>query len=463
MEFIERHALICKNDRVLMSLSAGKDSMFLLHALRSIAEELGFATGIFHLNHMMRGEDADRDEAHVAECARRYGIELFARRHDFLRDAYPGVSFEEHARNVRYRMAAEIAAENGFNKIATGHTRDDSVETVLMRVFAGTGIHGLQGIPPKRGAIVRPLLSVASEEIYGFLKERGIEWREDASNSDPAYARNFIRREIVPLVRRKFPMMDASVRSLSELAGEMLGLLDRLLQEKYGDPVQIDGGTVRVDADIIRDDYPAFCHMLSKAIRGHFAHPVNRSMLEEIFSKYRVGRANIDIYSDSAVRIAKRYREGKSWLEITSAARENAEYPEWEYMIDCETLRETSIYLKEIGISVAVKLVDYPYFRKFVKNNRYTFLALEKNIKTIYIRNRRRGDRIRTKQGTKKIKDIMIEMKLDAATKELIPLLAVSDHVAACMTGLLFDAPSRVSADFLVDKNSKKVLAVFKN
>lgn len=462
-DYIDRHGLIEKNDRVLMSLSAGKDSMFLLHALRSIGRERGFETGIFHLNHMMRGADSDGDEEHLAECARACGMELFARRHDFTCDDHPGTSFEEHARNVRYRTASDIASAHGFNRIATGHTLDDSVETILMRVFGGTGIHGLQGIPPRRGAIIRPLLSITAAEIYGFLEEHGIAWREDASNSDVSYARNFIRQRVLPLAREMFPMIANSVRSLGEVAADTISLLDRLLLEKYGDPVQAVGEVVHIDADILMNDYPAFCHIVSRTMRERFGHAVNRAMLDELYGKYDIPRANVHIYSDSKINVEKIFREGKSRLAISPCAQQASRHTAWEYRVDLENFREAQLDLREIGISVTVRLVEYGYFEKYFKNSGYVFIAVENNDETIYIRNRRDGDRIRTANGTKKIKDLMIEMKLDASSKDRVPLIAAGDAVAACMPGFLLDAPNRVSSDFLVDKNSKKVIAVIKN
>ncbi|MBN1498050.1 MAG: tRNA lysidine(34) synthetase TilS [Spirochaetes bacterium] len=463
VEFIDRHSLIKKSDRILMSLSAGKDSMFLLHALCVIGEERGFETGIFHLNHMMRGEESDLDELHVEDRARVHGLEVFIRRHDFAQDAYRGESFEEHARNLRYRMASEIAREHGYNIVATAHTLDDSVETVLMRIFGGTGIHGLQGIPPTRGMIVRPLLSITADEIYTHLQSHAIAWREDLSNEDPAYSRNFIRNRIIPLARDKFPMLQGSVGSLSELARDTINLLDRLLVKNYGNPVRVDGEIVRIDANVIKDDYPAFCHIVSRAIREHFEHPVNRRMIDIIHAKYTLRRANIDIYTDNVIHVVKAYRDGRSLLELTRyAPKEPYEDAEWEYRVDLDDRSEKSVFLKEIGIPVAVKLVDYEYFLKFVKNSVYAFIALENSINTIYIRNRRKGDRILTENGTKKIKDLLIEMKLDGASKNRVPILVAGESIAACMPGLILNLPNRVSPDFLVDKKSKKVLAVFK-
>jgi tRNA(Ile)-lysidine synthetase-like protein len=186
-------------------------------------------------------------------------------------------------------------------------------------------------------------------------------------------------------------------------------------------------------------------------------------MLEEIHAKYMVDRANISIYTDKYIRVEKIFRDGKSRLRISASAQDDSMARDWEYRIDMKYFSETVLDLKESGISVTVRAADYEYFEKFHKNKSYIFLALENDSGVLYIRNRRRGDRLKTVQGTKKIKDMMIEKKLDSALKDRVPLIVAGGAVAAWMPGFLLDLPNRVSVDFMVDKNSKKVIAVFKN
>ncbi len=462
-DFIDRHGLIGKGQRLLLSLSAGKDSMFLLQAIDLLREEIGIQAGIFHLNHMMRGDESDRDEAFLRDLGRIHAMETHITRHDFFSERARGHSFEEEARNVRYRMLNEIAGSCGYSLIATAHTRDDQIETVLMRIFTGTGIYGLQGIPPRRGNIVRPLLPVSSEEIYAYLKTHGIEWREDSTNADVSYSRNYIRHELMPRVRIKFPMAGDALLSLSQIAGETTAMIDAMVTEKYGPLVEYREGILYIDADELKNEYPAFFHVTSSLIRRHFNHYVNRSMLEEIYSKYLIEKANISLFRDRRITADKIYLDGKSRLKIGPAESNNRTMSLWEYRVDLGDAQEQIIELSEIGISVTVKISDHDFFEKLHKNNSYIFVTLENKGESIYIRNRRKGDVIHTETGTKKIKELFIEKKLDPVSKERVPLLVTGNTVAACMTGLLSDIPNRVAADFLVDKNSKKVVAVFRN
>jgi tRNA(Ile)-lysidine synthase len=462
-EFIKSNALIEKGERVLLSLSAGKDSMFLFHVMMELAPRLKFGIGVFHLNHLTRGEESDLDEQHVARLASEQGVELFIERHDFTKDAGAGTSFEARARNARYSMLEETARSNGFDKIATAHTSNDQVETVLMRIFTGTGVHGLQGIPVRRDNIIRPLLHLSSDEIYGFLKKHGIKWREDSSNTDISYARNFIRHEIIPLAQKRFPMLSDSIQSLGAVAGDAVRLINDMASEKFGALREIRGDALHIDADRMVDNYPLFCHVVSTAIRDNFNHHVSRSLLKEIYAKYRVKRANVSIFGDSEIKVEKVFDAGSSRLVISENKTAVPESPDWEYAIDVRDFTDQIIFIKEIGLSITIRMADYDYFLKYYKNKSYIFVTVENKWKSLYIRNRRRGDRIRTEQGTKKIKDLLIDKKIENTRKKQVPILVADKTVIACMPGFLFDSSNRVASDFLVDKKAKKVLAVFKN
>ncbi|OHD63203.1 MAG: tRNA lysidine(34) synthetase TilS [Spirochaetes bacterium RBG_13_51_14] len=461
--YINRHALIEKGDRVLLSLSAGKDSMFLFHVMNLLSAEYSLRVGVFHLNHLMRGADSDRDEIHVATLATSHGIDVFIERHDFDRNRRGGRSLEEPAREKRYALLSEIAGSHGYNKIATAHTGDDQIETVLMRIFTGTGIHGLQGIPARRDAIIRPLLGLSSTDIYEYLNSHGIVWFEDVTNTDVSRARNYIRHEIIPVIRKRFPMMRDAIQSLSEVAAETVSLLNELIAVKFPYEHCVSGNDVYIDVEMLLKSYPAFCHAVSTAIRVYFKHQTNRTMLAELYSKCLVDRANVGLFRDKRIRVDKVFRDGRIHLRISPGIPADPVPAEWEYVIDLDDFQERKLDLREIGVSVTVKPADYEYFQKFNKNNRYIFVTLDEGMKSLYIRNRRKGDTLRTEYGTKKIKELLIENKFDAVTKNRVPLLSDGSTVIAFMPGLLFDIPNRVASDFLVDKKDIKVLAVFKN
>jgi len=174
-ETIETRNLITPGDSILLALSAGKDSMAMLDLMLRYKENVSLKLGIFHLNHLTRGIDSDNDAALVRVKAAEYGIPFYECTFDFKTSGITGISFEEQARDVRYNMINSIISSEGFNKAATAHNSMDNVETLLMRIFSGTGIFGLRGINHINGNIIRPLLDIYPDEIYSYLHYKNIQ------------------------------------------------------------------------------------------------------------------------------------------------------------------------------------------------------------------------------------------------------------------------------------------------
>ena len=195
-------ALDCRGRTLLLAASAGIDSTMLVHAAHALRPALGLGLVLGHVHHGLRGEAADADEAFVRSLGARLGLPVRAQRVDpkRLREAGPSRSrptLQEAARRLRYEALGAMASAAGAERIATAHTLDDQAETVLLRLLRGSGPAGLGGIPERSpdGRIVRPLLAVSRAEIERFAAERGLLYREDASNRDPAYARARLRRD----------------------------------------------------------------------------------------------------------------------------------------------------------------------------------------------------------------------------------------------------------------------------
>ena len=199
---IQEEHLISPGDRVLCALSGGADSVSLLLCL----QELGISVCACHLNHCLRGAQSDADEAFCRELCRRYDIPFVSGREDAAEAARrTGQSLETAARELRYAFFDTCAQKLHADRIATAHTADDNLETMLFRLIRGTGAAGLAGIPPKRGNIIRPLLRVERREVEEFLRARGQEWRTDATNAEDGCTRNRIRHQVVPALKAIAP------------------------------------------------------------------------------------------------------------------------------------------------------------------------------------------------------------------------------------------------------------------
>ena len=185
---------------VLVAVSGGVDSTVLLEALSRVREKTDFVLSVGHVNHGLRGAGSDADEAHVKDLARSRDCAFLVRRVDprQLQQGRPSrtrPTLQEAARRVRYRALEAMAEASGATRIATAHTLDDQAETVVLRLLRGAGPESLGGIPEQSpdGRIVRPFLGVSRDEIERYARRRGLIWREDPSNRDPAYARAQLR------------------------------------------------------------------------------------------------------------------------------------------------------------------------------------------------------------------------------------------------------------------------------
>ncbi|HTR35736.1 MAG TPA: tRNA lysidine(34) synthetase TilS [Bryobacteraceae bacterium] len=216
-EFITRHRMFGNGQRVGVAVSGGADSVFLLHVLRELAPRWNLKLSVIHIEHGIRGADSVADAEFVRALAAGFGLPFHFREANI-----PAIddNLEQAAREVRQNFYIELIRSGTLDCVATGHTRSDQAETVLYRLLRGSGLAGLSGILPVASeGIVRPLLEVRRGDIEAWLRGHEIEWREDATNQDRAYARNRLRHEILPLLRDSFnPQLDEALANLATLA-----------------------------------------------------------------------------------------------------------------------------------------------------------------------------------------------------------------------------------------------------
>ena len=203
-KYVKRQDMIRKGDVVAAGVSGGADSVCLLFVLCALRRRLGFTVKVCHVNHGLRGADADADEQYVRELCGRLGVECIVFHENVeLIAAKRKQSLEEAGRAVRRAAFEKVCAGEAHAKIATAHHRDDNAETVLMNIARGTGLRGLCGIWPARGKWIRPLLWAGRDEIETFLLEQGSGWCTDATNEEDVYTRNRIRHRVIPILQRE--------------------------------------------------------------------------------------------------------------------------------------------------------------------------------------------------------------------------------------------------------------------
>lgn len=227
---VKRYNLISKNDKIVIAVSGGPDSVALLYLLNSLKKELSLTLHIAHLDHMLR-KDSYKDVEFVRQLARRLNLPLTCTKINVKELAKNG-SLEEIARNIRLGFLFKVAREVRCKKIALGHNLDDQAETVLMRILRGTGLYGLSGILPKREisgiTIIRPLIEIKRREIESYLKKKNIAPRIDISNLENFYFRNRIRNRLIPLLERGYNKNIKEILSnLAETSGFDYDYLNR--------------------------------------------------------------------------------------------------------------------------------------------------------------------------------------------------------------------------------------------
>lgn len=227
-QYIRRHRLFSTEDKILVALSGGADSVALLRLLLA----LGYTCEAAHCNFHLRGSESDRDEAFVRKLCKGYSIPLHIVHFDTQKEAEEQhISIEMAARSLRYAWFEKTRKECGATVIAVAHHQDDSVETVLLNLIRGTGINGLRGIRPKNGAIARPLLCLDRQEITEYLNELGQKYVTDSTNLQDEYTRNKIRLNLLPLMQEINPSVKESILKTAEHLDDAATIYNNSIEE----------------------------------------------------------------------------------------------------------------------------------------------------------------------------------------------------------------------------------------
>ena len=244
---IDNH-LVDKDDCLVLGLSGGPDSVSLLHILNALKDEMGFSLKAYHVNHMIRGSEADDDERYAKDLCEALGIPF-----DSVQIDIPalvrknGESVEECARKERQKALLSFAEKFPNSKVVLAHNLDDQAETVMLRLLRGTGVHGLSGMEYKRAdGVIRPLLDVKREEIEKFCEENNIKAHTDSTNRQTEYLRNNVRIELLPKLSEINPNIKECLVRLASASREDDEYLQKIAEKwvlencKITETIEID-------------------------------------------------------------------------------------------------------------------------------------------------------------------------------------------------------------------------------
>ncbi|MEJ2103542.1 MAG: tRNA lysidine(34) synthetase TilS [Ignavibacteriaceae bacterium] len=266
--FIDENHLIEKGDKLLVAFSGGADSVFLLYLLIKYKRRFGIEIAAFHLNHKLRGKDADKDEKFCSDFCIKNNIQFKSVSKDVKQiSRFKKVSIEEAARELRYKELSNTSEKIKADKIATAHNLSDNVETFLLNLVKGTGLKGLTGIPIQRRNIIRPILCLTSEEIRAYLKSNKISYRFDKSNFNTDYERNFLRHEIIPRLKKQLnPQFEEKIGNTSRILKDVNLFIDRQVNLFSKSAVDIGGKRLTIHLKKLKSKDEIFNSIFLKTI-----------------------------------------------------------------------------------------------------------------------------------------------------------------------------------------------------
>lgn len=250
VQFITQHDLCNKDDPILVAVSGGVDSMVLAHILAS----KGFNIGIAHCNFQLRKKASDKDEAFVQTYAQLWKVPFYSTKFNTREHVKKNkLNLQEAARNLRYTWFSQIMEKHGYSHLVTAHHIDDQIETVMLNIARGAGIFGLQGMPPKRNHIIRPLLFASKDEILAYAEAKLILYREDQSNLNKKYRRNYIRHDLIPNVEKRLPSFKNRMAENIQIWQKSARLLGGFIDQQIVAHKKLKDDTIILEVDKIEE------------------------------------------------------------------------------------------------------------------------------------------------------------------------------------------------------------------
>ncbi len=419
------HRMIERGSGVVVGLSGGPDSAALAHVLQNLAIEGDFWIAAAHLDHGLRPE-SHLDAACAEGLAKRLGIPIRMKKEDVGRLAkFQGVSIEEAGRWARYAFFEEVRASLGAAVIATAHHADDQVETFLLRIFRGSSVQGLGGIPPVRQRIIRPLARLTREEILDYVKRHDIEYRVDETNLDVRTDRNFIRNRLIPVILERFPGFRSTVGRTVELIRQEEELLDDLSAQLATQSISREGDEVILDIAALRDAPPALASRVVLSALYELSGPETRwgrIHIQAALKLIRNANPSARACMPDHILLLREYDK----LRIVRTAQGDVSNP-----IDISLSGPGTVEIVEAGMTLVFGLIDLDSPSAPPEEPTVEWFDADRVTFPLRIRGPLPGDRIRPwgMQGSRKIKEILIDAKIPARSRKTFPLVLSGDEI----------------------------------
>mgnify|MGYP000852373627 FL=1 len=451
LKTIREYNLIEDKDNIVVGVSGGPDSMTLLYVLLDIKKEIHMNIYVAHVNHGVRGKEADEDEEYVRKISKSLGLPFYSKRIDMEGYAKENkLSSEEAGRKLRYEFFREILSSVGGGKIAVAHNKNDQAETLLMRFLRGTGIDGLKGMEYKKGDIIRPLLDISRKEIEAYVSERHIQTRLDKTNLEPIYNRNKIRLELIPYIEKNFnPNI---IETLSRTSKVMM--LDSSFLEDYSWKIYYEIVKVQNESSIILDKglfLKQDKSIMQRVIRNSIL-KINGSL--QGFTERHISDI-VNLFKDNTTGKSIDLLNGivakTSYDRLIIEKGQNVEKKSLNYKLNIGGTTN----IEEFNLSLETTVLPIEKFKINFNNRFIKYFDYDKIEGNLFVRNRLKGDKFVPfgMKGKKKLKDLFIDEKVPKEDRDTIPLIADEENI-------IWVVGFRTSELYKITASTKNVLAI---
>lgn len=457
LNYIDEYKLVDKGESIIVGLSGGPDSVCLVHILSRVKEALDIKIYPVHINHMLRGQESNEDQNYVIKLCRSLDLEIYIYSSDIKKIASDrGISLEEAGREERYRIFNHVANSCAGGKIAVAHNKNDQAETVLLNIIRGSGLDGLNGMEPKRGNIIRPLLEVERWEIEAYCRDNRLNPRIDSSNHCNIYTRNKIRIDLIPHIDKLFDTdIVHSINKMLMVVKDDIHFMHEDTDKIYGE-LCINSHFNKVELDLYK---LGKCHVsqirrvIRKAIsvvKGDLK-GIESVHIKDIIDLIKDGRTGAFICLPKKIRAQRSYTTLNIFIE--NPIREKIE----KYKKQLDIFSAT--YVEGLGVfeSIIETWSENQYARHINAGDKniIQYFDFDKFKEKIYVRTRENGDVFKplNSNGTKKLKEFFIDTKVPREDRDNIPLLAVNGEI-------VWIIGHKISDKFKVTENTKRVLKI---
>ena len=451
LQAIRKYNLIQEGEGIVVGLSGGPDSVCLLHVLHCHAALLKVKLFAVHINHMLRGKESEEDEIYISELCAKLGIPLHVMAYNIKEISKARkISLEEAGREIRYQEFECFAKAVGASKIAVAHNKNDQAETVIMRIIRGTGLDGLKGMDHQRDNIIRPLLDIDRKEIEAYCLENSLYPRTDSSNLESVYTRNRVRLELIPSINSMFDTdIVGSIYKMSLLLRDdhdfiensVLSIYNNCVENKRDKSLQLNLGKLKEWPAAV---YKRIFRTAIREVKGDLT-GIENVHIESILDLMLHGTTGSVVHLPSGLRVRRSY----TTLEINTETVEEPLVFEESLRIPGETV------IKELQGFFESELESFDWDRHMTTSGKSLeqFFDYEKLKLGINIRNRRTGDSFKplNSNGTKKLKEYLIDQKIPRENRDRIPLIAKDNEI-------VWIVGNKISDKFKVTENTKSVL-----